>query len=143
MFGRTIQMWNPWQSTDAFAPGTPWLLRCFDQIRLVPVSHAELAEARACFPHGRYQVRIEPATFSLRDYTSMLLRGAAGIAGFKRTQQAAFEAERRRWAEQGLDAPIDEAVTGQADQVHSAADALPPGCVAVVASAPGACGKWR
>ena len=59
LFGRTIQVWNSWRRPPAFAAGTPWLLRCFDQIRFFPVSHAELTEARAAFPHGAYPIRIE------------------------------------------------------------------------------------
>ena len=34
--GRTVQMWNTYRSTREFEPGTPWLLRFFDQIRLLP-----------------------------------------------------------------------------------------------------------
>jgi urea carboxylase len=129
LFGRTIQMWNPWRSTAAFEPGKPWLLRFFDQIRLFPVSHEELEEARAAFPHGQYKVRIEPASFSLRDYKAALQRDAASIAAFKHTQQAAFEAERRRWVEQGLDLHVEDSDGAPA----VAEDELPPGAVAVTA----------
>jgi urea carboxylase len=129
LFGRTIQMWNPWRSTAEFELGKPWLLRCFDQIRLFPVSHEELEEARAAFPHGQYRLRIEPASFSLRDYKAGLARDAAGIAAFKHTRQTAFEAERRRWQDQGLDLFVEE--PGAA--APPAADALPPGAVAVTA----------
>src|SRR4029079_3373294 len=38
--GRTVQMWNTHRATAAFEPGTPWLLRFFDQIRFFPVSAA-------------------------------------------------------------------------------------------------------
>jgi urea carboxylase len=129
LFGRTIQMWNPWRSTAAFEPGKPWLLRFFDQIRLFPVSHEELEEARAAFPHGQYKVRIEPASFSLREYKAALQRDAAGIAAFKHTQQAAFEAERQRWVEQGLDLHVEDADVAP----PVAEDELPPGAVAVTA----------
>jgi urea carboxylase len=133
LFGRTIQIWNPWRATDAFAAGKPWLLRFFDQIRLFPVSHAELEEARAALPHGRYRLRIEPATFSLRAHKMALARGADRIAAFKRTQQAAFDAERRRWAEQGLDLFVEDAATAPPPP----ADAPAPGTVAVTAPIPG------
>ena len=52
LFGRTIQVWNTWRQTPAFAEDKPWLLNFFDQIRFFPVSHEELTEARAAFPHG-------------------------------------------------------------------------------------------
>ena len=57
LFGRTIQVWNTWRQTPAFAKGKPWLLNFFDQIRFFPVSHQELTEARAAFPHGGYPVQ--------------------------------------------------------------------------------------
>lgn len=49
LFGRTIQVWNTWRQTPVFDTGKPWLLNFFDQIRFFPVSHEELAEARAAF----------------------------------------------------------------------------------------------
>ena len=52
LFGRTTQVWNTFKSTQDFEPGTPWLLRPFDQIRFYPVSAAELLEMRDGFPHG-------------------------------------------------------------------------------------------
>src|SRR4029077_6404539 len=70
--GRTIQMWNTWKSTPAFEPGTPWLLRFFDQIRFYPVSAQELLEARESFPHGRYPLRIEQSTFEMSRYRSFV-----------------------------------------------------------------------
>ncbi|MGA7415328.1 MAG: urea carboxylase, partial [Bryobacteraceae bacterium] len=38
LVGRTLQVWNTFKSTQDFEPGTPWLLRFFDQIRFYPVS---------------------------------------------------------------------------------------------------------
>jgi urea carboxylase len=133
LVGRTVQMWNAWRTTDAFPPGTPWLLRCFDQIRFFPVSHAELTEARAAFPHGRYHLRIEPTTFRYHDYQAALARDAAGIAAFRQRQQAAFEAERQRWAAQGLDVLVPEDGPTAAPEP----DALPDGALAVDAPIPG------
>ena len=95
--GRTVQMWNTWQ------PGTPWLLRFFDQIRFTPVSADELLEIRDGFPHGRYPLRIEEQDFRLADYHSFLRSIEPEAAAFKRHQQEAFEAERERWAAAGAD----------------------------------------
>ncbi|HLV65681.1 MAG TPA: carboxyltransferase domain-containing protein, partial [Polyangiaceae bacterium] len=97
--GRTIQMFNRFRQTRHFEPGTPWLLRFFDQIRFYPVGAEELLEMREAFLHGRFEPELGEERFRLADYRAMLAREAASIAAFKRTQQAAFEAERRRWAE--------------------------------------------
>ena len=59
LFGRTIQVWNTWRTTKVFEPGHPWLLRFFDKIRFFPVDADELLDARAAFPHGQYDIRIE------------------------------------------------------------------------------------
>src|SRR6185436_11255103 len=70
--GRTVQMWNTWKSTAEFEPGTPWLLRFFDQIRFYPVSAQELLDARDSFPRGRYPLRIESTSFDLAEYRQFL-----------------------------------------------------------------------
>jgi urea carboxylase len=130
LFGRTIQMWNTWRRTPAFAEN-PWLLNFFDQVRFFPVGHDELMAARAAFPHGRYPVRIEETTFSYADYADDLARNSAGITSFKATQQAAFEAERRRWRDAGLDTFI-------ADEPIVVDDsAMPAGHFGVASSVPG------
>jgi urea carboxylase len=130
LFGRTIQMWNTWRKTPAFAE-RPWLLNFFDQVRFFPVDHAELMEARAAFPHGRYPVKIEETNFSYADYAAELERNSTGIAAFKATQQAAFELERQRWHVAGLD-------TFVADEAIAVDDsAMPAGHFGVASSVPG------
>ncbi|HUD66982.1 MAG TPA: urea carboxylase [Candidatus Sulfotelmatobacter sp.] len=99
--GRTLQMWNTFHSTAEFPPGTPWLLRFFDELRFHPVSAQELLEIRDGFPRGRYSLRIEPKQFRLRDYHAFLKSIKADADIFKNHQQAAFEAERERWAAAG------------------------------------------
>jgi len=96
--GRTVQVWNRFQVTTNFEPGKPWLLRFFDQIRFYPVSAQELLRHREDFLYGKFNLTIEEETFRLRDYQSFLVRIAAEAATFKAEQQAAFEAERDRWA---------------------------------------------
>ncbi|MFG1347169.1 urea carboxylase [Xanthobacter autotrophicus DSM 431] len=132
LFGRTIQMWNTWRSTPAFTPGTPWLLRFFDEIRFFEVSHQELMEARAAFPHGAYPVRIEDSCFSYADYAANLAAKAAEIAIGKARQQAAFEAERTRWKAEGLDSFVVDDGAG----AFSEGD-VPDGCIGVAANVPG------
>jgi urea carboxylase len=99
--GRTLQMWNTFHSTTEFPPGTPWLLRFFDELRFHPVSAEELLEIRDAFPRGRYPLRIEPKEFRLRDYHAFLKSIKPEADTFKKHQQAAFEAERERWAAEG------------------------------------------
>ncbi|MDZ7574557.1 MAG: urea carboxylase [Pseudotabrizicola sp.] len=129
LFGRTIQMWNTWRQTPAFGAGKPWLLDFFDQIRFFPASHTELTEARAAFPHGAYPVRVEETTFDYAAHQAGLATRADQIAGFKTRQQVAFEAERQRWKDQGLDT----------FEATSAADVAPVAPVAPVADVPAGC----
>ena len=132
LFGRTVQVWNSWRATDAFAPGKPWLLRCFDQVRFYPVSAEELLDARARLPHGQYPIRIEHTRFDLAEHDRFLAANAGSIAASAHRQQAAFEQERQRWAAAGLDSFVED--HGPADVTE---DALPPGCVVVESQAPG------
>jgi urea carboxylase len=99
--GRTVQMWNTFHSTAEFPAGTPWLLRFFDELRFHPVSAEELLEIRDAFLRGRYPLEIEPKEFRLRDYHAFLESIKAETDTFKKRQQAAFEAERERWAAAG------------------------------------------
>ncbi len=131
LFGRTIQIWNTWRTTREFAPGHPWLLRPFDRIRFFPVSHDELTEARAAFPHGAYPVKIEEETFSYAAHRAMLAGNAAEIEAARLRRQSAFEAERERWKAEGLDSFVtDEGPPTEAGDV-------PPGCVGVPTGVPG------
>ena len=99
--GRTLQVWNRWRETRDFTDGKPWLLRFFDQVRFFPVSEDELLKIREDFPLGRYRLKIEETTFSLRDYNAFLADNADPIAAFKKRQQASFDAERERWRASG------------------------------------------
>ena len=121
--GRTLQMWNRYGRGGDFTQ--PWLLRFFDQIRFYPVSEAELLDLREAFPRGGFRLRMEETRFSLRDYQGFLAANAASIAAFKGRQQAAFEAERGRWATAGqadLGSHTGEPIDERADE-----PALAPG----------------
>jgi urea carboxylase len=132
LFGRTIQVWNTWRTTPYFPQGTPWLLRFFDQIRFFPVTHEELMEARAAFPHGAYPLRIEETTFSYADYARSLEQNADSIARFRAGQQAAFDSERQRWKDEGLDSFVaDEMPPEMGD------NDVPEGCFAISSAVPG------
>jgi urea carboxylase len=134
LFGRTCQMWNTY--TQSFEGGEPWLLRFFDQIRFYPVSHEELASFRADLLHGRVAVDVTPATFSLREHRRFLAENADAITRAKARQQAAFEAERARWA---LTAQTEHEDHPEAPDDVS--DVVPPGCVAVASPVSGS--VWR
>jgi urea carboxylase len=110
--GRTLQVYNRFRSTSSFAEGTPWLLRFFDQIRFYPVSAEELQEQREAFPYGKVELRIDEGTFKLRDYERFLADNQGSIATFKTSQQAAFDAERKRWLESGQLSFSSEAQAG-------------------------------
>jgi urea carboxylase len=125
--GRTVQMWNTHRRTAEFTPGTPWLLRFFDQIRFFPVSAGELLEIRDAFPYGKYSLQIEHTDFNLKRYHDFLGKISTEATRFKKHQQEAFFAERERWAAAGqadfVDATNDAPPSGQTD--------LPDGCEAV------------
>ena len=133
--GRTLQMWNTHRTTTEFPHGTPWLLRIFDQIRFYPVSAAELLEIRDGFPHGKYPLKIEQTTFSPSKYRKFLSSIQTEAAEFKRKQEAAFVAERERWAKDDSAAVRDALVTGSSE------DAVPEGCSVV--QAPAMANVWR
>jgi urea carboxylase len=107
--GRTVQMWNRYRTTVEFAPGKPWLLRFFDEIRFYEVSETELAAWRSDFIAGRRGLRIEESEFDLGAYERFLHEESASISAFKATQQAAFEAERERWRAAGQAEYVGEA----------------------------------
>jgi urea carboxylase len=127
LVGRTIQVWNTWKSTDAFAPGTPWSLRFFDQIRFYPVSAEELLEARENFPHGRFPLRIEETTFNLKEYQAFLDSIRVEAEAFKQHQRASFNAERERWVQAGLMHVAETETAPEEDSGAQVAD----GCEAV------------
>jgi len=127
--GRTVQMWNRYRQTTDFKDGKPWLLRFFDQIRFYPVSESELLRLRQDFISGHFKLRIEETVLNLKQYQIFLQQHAASINAFKTRQQAAFEAERRRWEAHGQSQYVSEDVLDEAD-TQSELD-LPQGSQAV------------
>ena len=110
--GRTVQMWNRHRVTQDFQK--PWLLRFFDQVRFYPVGQDELLKLREDFVSGRFQLKIEPTRFRLRDYRQFLADNADSIAAFKTGQQAAFDAERERWKAAGQDVVASDVTVAEA-----------------------------
>ncbi|MFK7861138.1 MAG: urea carboxylase [Granulosicoccus sp.] len=97
--GRTLQMWNRYKQTTAFRK--PWLLRFFDQIRFFEVSHQELMQIRQDFPHGRYEVTIEPTEISLAQMRDVAKKEQAQIERFTKRREQAFIKELEYWRESG------------------------------------------
>ena len=122
LVGRTLPVWNRWNTTHDFKEGAPWLLRFFDQIRYYPVTAAELMQMRADFIQGKFKLNIEETTFKLKDYNQFLADNEDSILNFKTTQQAAFDAERERWIASGQADYIDTNTTETALESHAIAD---------------------
>ena len=100
--GRTIQVWNQLQQSPSFHDEKPWLLRFFDQIQFYPVTAQQLEQIREDFSRGKFEVEIEETTFKLGEYMTFLEDIKESAQQFKEQQQAAFQAERQSWKEQGL-----------------------------------------
>jgi urea carboxylase len=120
--GRTLQMWNRFKRTPDFE--RPYLLRFFDQIRFYPVSEQELTELREAFPRGGFRLQVEETQFSLAEYQAFLQTNADSIAVFKARQQAAFEAERERWAAAGQLAVDEDVGNGASGHIDELAESL-------------------
>jgi len=119
--GRTIPVWNRWRTTEDFTK--PWLLRFFDQLRFYPVSAEDLVRLREEVPRGRHRLEIEETVFRFADYEAFLENNSVEIEAFRVKQRAAFEAERKRWEEAGLnmDSPAEEVA-------EEAEVTIPEGC---------------
>ena len=97
--GRTLQVWNRHRQTAEFEQ--PWLLRFFDQIRFYEVSSEELQDIRANFLQGRYPLKIEQSSFSLREFQAFKEQHASDIADFEARRQQAFADELADWHARG------------------------------------------
>ena len=131
--GRTVQMWNRYRQTADFKEGKQWLLRFFDQIRFYPVAADELLQMREDFIEGRFKLRIEPSVIRLSEYRKFLEQNGESISSFKSRQQAAFDAERQRWAEA---ANPDESPEVSSSGFAEVSD-VPPGCIAIASPVTG------
>lgn len=98
--GRTLQVWNRYKRSEAFAEH--WLLRGFDQIQFYEVSAEELLEMREAFPRGHLALDIEPSTFDINIYKNFLTDNQDSIEAFEGTRQQAFDAELKHWQDNGL-----------------------------------------
>ncbi len=91
LVGRTVPVWR---DPTRVPPGEPpWLLRQFDLLRFRPVSPQRLLVLRERIAAGTAGLQTTPATLRLAD-----LEVAPDASGFTRRREAAFAAERDRWA---------------------------------------------
>jgi urea carboxylase len=58
-------------------------------------------QMRKDFPHGKFKLKIQETTFSLKEYNAFLQAESSTITAFKTQQQNAFNAERERWIANG------------------------------------------
>jgi urea carboxylase len=135
--GRTVQVWSRFRQSGPFEPGSPWLLRFFDQIRWYPVAADELLDLRADLAAGRLDLDITDGEFSLAAHQRFLDDNAASIEEFRAVQGAAFGHEREAWRASGeFDARPEPAPPTAADEVNA-----PPG--GTVVHAPFVANVWR
>ncbi|WP_017579072.1 urea carboxylase [Nocardiopsis valliformis] len=137
LIGRTVPIWSGLRQYGRFEPGTPWLLRFFDQITWYPVEHEELLDIRADLLAGRHELQVTEGEFVLADHERFLAENADSIKEFERKQATAFEEERQRWEAAGEfeDKPEPEpvALAGELE--------LPPG--ASLVEAPLSASVWK
>lgn len=130
--GRTIQMWNLLKETKFFTERKPWLLNFFDQIQFYPCSAEEILKYREDFLRGKFDIQIEETNFCLGDYKKWLESIKESAETFKARQEAAFEAERTRWHEKGLDHFVSDSGESHHEDIE-----IPEGCDGIGATIPG------
>jgi urea carboxylase len=94
LVGRTVPVWRHLPHLAE----KPWLLRPFDRLRFVPVSAEELARLRADV-HAGAPLETTPATFALAEVAALNAEHPQEIDTFRTRREAAFTAERERWAQ--------------------------------------------
>ncbi len=97
LVGRTVPVWRHLPDRPGLDE-QPWLLRHFDRLRFRPVSAEELADLRADLEAGRTGLEVRPATFGLAEVDALQAEHGAEIAAVTARREAAFAAERERWA---------------------------------------------
>lgn len=71
LIGRTLPIWNTWQTNKAFLE-YPWLLRYFDRISFERVDEEELEEIREKVKNNEYEYKIEDGIFDVAKYNNFL-----------------------------------------------------------------------
>ena len=82
------------------------MLRFFDQIQWYEVSAEELLELRNDVAAGQFKFDIEETSISVADHLRELAVNEQSIREFTTTRNAAFEEERQRWADAGIELTV-------------------------------------
>ena len=78
---------------------------------------------REAFLHGRFELEIGEERFGLAGYQKFLASEQSSIAAFRGMQQAAFQDERRRWAEsEGRGGASEKAPAAPETSAHDGAE---------------------
>lgn len=100
LIGRTVPVWR--LADDDANTQPPWLLRLFDRLRFRPVPADELLRLRADIAAGRAGLEVREATLTWADLTAATILVNDELqretAEFTTRREAAFAAERERWA---------------------------------------------
>ncbi len=99
LVGRTVPVWRKPSPDGAYqAPADPWLLRTFDLLRFEPVSHDELMRLRTGIAAGNLDLQMRTTTLDLGTLPGPDSPLPEETIEFTRRREAAFAAERGRWA---------------------------------------------
>lgn len=90
LIGRTIPVWNTWQTNAGFKE-KPWLLRYFDRIKFKQVSEEELEEIRNDIKLNQYEYEIEESIFDVKEYNTFLESVSDEAAEFQAKREKALE----------------------------------------------------
>lgn len=90
LVGRTIPIWNTWQTSKEFKEA-PWLLRYFDRIKFEQVSEEELEEIRRKIKLNQYEYNIEEGVFDIKKYNEFLESIRDESEKFKTIRENALE----------------------------------------------------
>jgi urea carboxylase len=100
LVGRTVPVWRkpPADGANNSTEPDPWLLRTFDLLRFKPVGHDELMALRAGIADGSLELSMRATTLDLGALPGPDSPLPAETLEFIRRREAAFAAERARWA---------------------------------------------
>ena len=90
LVGRTLPIWNTFQTNSAFKDG-PWLLRNFDKIEFTKVEEAELNELRDKATDPEFAWDITDDVFDIKAYNAFLKSIESEVEAFNAQQREAID----------------------------------------------------
>ena len=91
LVGRTLPIWNTWQTSHAFKDA-PWLLRNFDKIQFQLVSEKELNKIRDKVLNNKYEFDVKADSFDIKEYNAFVEKVQAETTKFQKKQRESIEA---------------------------------------------------